>query len=152
MVGLWAHTDAVRKYWDLPVLANEFGLERQVIFTNGHLTDEDLAWGFNACDCTLSIGLGEGWGLTGSESLACGVPTIHGNYAGQVEYMPKEFLVEPIGFRYEGYYLNQRPKFRVEDWVKKVRAAIGRETSLDPQFTWSGCWPKWAAWLKAGIR
>ncbi len=152
MVGLWAHTDAVRKYWDLPVLANEFGLERQVIFTNGHLTDEDLAWGYAACDCTLGIGLGEGFGFPIFESLACGIPCIHGDYAGAAEFLPLAFKVKPVMTRYEGFYLNQRPVYNVQDWVTKVRGAIGREVALPEELWWKNLWPRWAAWLKEGIQ
>ena len=156
-VGLWAHTDRFKKDWDLFALADEFDLRLRTIFTNNHLTDEDMSWGYAACDCTLSIGLGEGWGLSGSESLACGIPTIHGNYAGQVEYMPSGLLVEPAAFRHEGFFASKRPVFRVKDWADRVLDCLGsgtekRESILDPKFYWKNCWPEWGDWFRAGLK
>lgn len=151
MVGLWAHTDTFRKHWDLPTMAVEFGLKDRVMFTNNHLSDEDMAWGYAACDVTLGIGSGEGWGYPLSESLACGIPVVHGDYAGGAEFVPEEFKVKPVAFRYDGYYINRRPVFNAKDWADVVDIAMGREARLEKKYTWDCCWPKWAEWLKEGL-
>jgi glycosyltransferase involved in cell wall biosynthesis len=151
-VGLWAHTDGFQKSWDLPALADEFGMKDRVIFTNSHLSNEALAWGISACNVTLGIGSGEGWGLPLSESLACGVPVIHGKYAGGAEFIPDQFLVPAAAWRYEGYYLNKRPVFNPHDWANKVQLANGVRAALSPEYTWDHCWPKWAEWLKNGLK
>lgn len=153
-VGLWAHTDAVQKpgAWDLRMLAEEFGMDQRTIFTNGNLDNDQMAWGYSAMDVTLSIGSGEGYGYTGAESLACGVPSIHGNYAGSVDFIPRQFLVDPVGYRLDGYYGIKRPAYRAEDWANAVMFHRGTKAELAPEFSWEGCWPAWESWLREGVK
>ena len=154
-IGLWAHTDRFQKAWDLLSLADEFGMRERVIFTNGHLSDEDMAWAYAACDCVLAIGSGEGWGLSSSEALACGIPAITGDYAGAAEFTPQGLKITPVGYRYEGYYANKRPVFRAMDWANRVLEVIQPADSicslLNSKYFWGSCWQKWAAWLLEGV-
>lgn len=153
-IGLWVHTDAVQRQgaWDLAMLADEFGMKERVIFSTGKLTDEEMAIGYNACDVALSIGSGEGWGYTAAEALACGIPCIHGAYAGSTEFIPEEFLVEPAGFRIDGYYGNRRPVFKAEDWANAIMFHRGKKAELAESFSWHGCWPAWEQWLREGLK
>lgn len=150
-VGVWAHTDAFKKNWDLPMLVNEFGLTNRVIFTNEHISDEDMAWAYSACDVTLGIGSGEGWGLPLSESLACGTPVVHGDYAGGTAFVPEAFLVKPRAWRWDGYYSNRRPVFKMEDWADQVQINRGASGWLEDEFYWKNCWPRWQEWLRRGV-
>lgn len=152
-IGLWAHTDQLRKgnSWDLLMLAEEFGMGQRTFFTKGHLSDEQMVIGYNSCDVVLSIGSGEGWGYTAAEALACEVPCIHGNYAGSTEFIPLEFLVEPAAFRLDGFYGNRRPVYNPHDWANAIMLNRGKQASLDPRFSWEGCWPAWEKWLREGL-
>lgn len=155
-VGLWVHTDAFRKNWDLLLLADSFGMRDRVIFTNGFLSDDELAWGYAACDVTLGIGAGEGWGLPISESLAMGIPCITGDYAGAAEFSPSGLKIKPKGFQYDGFYANKRPIFDAAEWAE---AALDRSrphsepplSRLGPQYYWESAWPVWKKWLLEGI-
>jgi glycosyltransferase involved in cell wall biosynthesis len=153
-VGAWCHTDRFQKpqCWDLRSLAYEFGMKQRTIFTNGHLSDDDMAWGYAACDCVLGIASGGGWELPLAEALACQIPVVTGNYSGPTEFVSKECLIEPVGFRFEGYYSNRRPVFRASDWAYKVMELRGQKIELDPKFYWKNCWPKWSEWLLDGVR
>ena len=152
-VGLWAHTDAFRKHWDLLTLADEFGMRERVIFTNNHLSDDSLAWGIAACDVTLGIGSGEGWGLPISESLAMGIPCVTGNYAGVTDFTPVALRMKPVGFRYDGFYACRRPVYNAAEWADFIfRMTPGTPYRLEPRFFWeSGAWDLWEKWLRAGL-
>jgi len=156
-VGLWAHTDAYQKAqcWDLPTLADSFGMKQRTIFTNAHLDDEAMAWGYAACNATLGIG-SEGWGYPISESLACGVPCVTMDYAGATEYTPVGLRITPAAYRFDGYYANKRPVFHVNDWADKVwqcyvQGVEPRVSLLDEKYFWKDCWDEWAAWLLEGV-
>jgi len=146
---VWIHTDELERHWSLPALLNDFGLKNHAV-TTVPLTDEQMAWSYSACDVTLGIGNGEGWGLPLSESLACGVPVIHGNYGGGTDFVPKEFLVEPIGYRLEGPYNCQRCVYSVQDWADKVRTAAGQRTECPAYIHWNNAWGAWEKWLREG--
>lgn len=150
-VGLWAHTDKIFGNWDLLTLADAFGMKNKTVFSTGKLSDEDLSWAYSACNATLGIGSGEGWGFPLAESLACGVPVVHGQYAGATEFVPKQFLVQPVAFRGDGFYCVRRPVFRASDWADKVMEVRGQAAVLPPRYLWVGCWPEWDKWLKAGV-
>jgi hypothetical protein len=107
-VRLWLHTDALERFWSFATLLYDYGFIGRsgdsVFITMNDLSDEQMAWGYSACDVTLGIGRGEGFGFPLAESLACGTPVIHGDYGGATDWMPKQFLVDPIAFTHEGLY------------------------------------------------
>lgn len=161
-VGLWAHMDRAQKHWDLPLLADEFGMRLRTIFTNNHLSDEDMSWGYAACDATLGIG-SEGWGLPIAESLACGIPCVTGNYAGQTEFTPEGLMIDPAAYRYDGYFANKRPVFKAAEWADMVQKVIQlandateclehRSSWLDEKFYWDNCWTSWDGWFRDGLK
>jgi glycosyltransferase involved in cell wall biosynthesis len=154
-VLLWAHTDALKqRNWNFEALTAEYGLTGRVLPTVAELSDDDIAWALSACDVTLGIGLGEGWGLPASESLAVGTPCVTGNYSGVTEFMPPELLINPIGFYNDGYFNHKRPVYKVSDWADKVQNSVRLRTGLsllDPRFYWDNCWPEWEKWLREGL-
>ena len=149
-VVLWAHTDSLVKHWNLPALAEAYGMKDRVVFTTTDLSDEQMAEAQCACDCILGVGRGEGWGLVESSSLACGIPVITGGYAGAAEFVPAAYQVQPVGFHGEGPTGNRRPVFRAEDWADVAQAAIGTKPSLPEGLSWDECWPAWKKWLLEG--
>lgn len=153
-IGLWAHTDHLRKgnSWDLMMLAEEFGMGQRTFFTKGHLSDEQMAIAYNACDVTLGIGSGEGFGYPIFESVACGVPCIHGDYAGAAEFLPAEYKVAPTTFRLDGFYGLRRPVFRPDDWATAIMLNRGKKAYLDKRLDWKVAWPKWQRWLEEGVK
>ena len=154
-VGLWAHTGNFRGHWDIPTLADEFGMTKRIMLSNNRLSDEDLAWAYSALDASLCIGSGEGWGLPITESLACGTPVVHGDYAGGAELTPRNGLIEPAGFHADGYYFIKRPVFRASDWADVVQSygKGGRGLSLlAPYIEWDNAFPEWKKWLKEGAK
>lgn len=159
-VGLWAHTDVFKKNWDLPALAEEFGMKHRVMWSNRMLSDDELVWGYSTCDVTLGIGSGEGWGFSLAESLACGVPVVHGKYAGGADFVPESMLVEPIAFRGDGMYGIRRPVFDAVDWAAMALYQTnvpmdGRgweDVTLPPQIDWTNAWKGWSEWLIAGVK
>ena len=152
---LWAHTDAAKKHWNLPELAEAYGMKDRMVLTNTDLSDEQMAEAHCATNLTLGIGLGEGWGLVESSSLACGVPVLTADYAGATEFVPEEFRVKPIAFYEEGWYSHRRPVFDASDWADKIQRIISYpgafNSSLRLEFTWDGCWPAWREWLLRGV-
>ncbi len=158
-VYLWGHTDRLGSpggYWNLPALARQYGMERRVLLTTDRLTDEDLAWGYSAADCGLHIGSGEGYGYFGPTAVACGLPVVHGRYAGGAEFVPECSLVDPVAYTLESQFFIQRPLFRPEDWADKVEWLVKPENRLKaivpPQsLDWGALWPRWESWLLEGL-
>lgn len=150
---LWIHTDMARKHWDMEALADIYGLRGRIIFSNTHMTEENMAKIYGSCDVTLGIGSGEGFGYPIAESLACGVPCITGNYAGATEFTPKEFLMEPTGWKTDGLFCLQRPVFNPSDWAERaVYVADTLRANLLPEsLFWRNLWSRWREWLLRGI-
>lgn len=146
-VGIWAHTDSLRKHWDLESLASEFGMKGRTIFTTHEMSDDELAIAYSSCDVTFGIGSGEGWGYPLAESLACGTPVIHGNYAGGAEFVPANFLVEPAIYRGDGFFGIRRPVFNARSWALRARTALRSKAKLPEYIDWKNAWPEWKKWL-----
>lgn len=154
-VRLWIHIDELERQWSIPALLADHNLLDKTIISIGYLPDDSMAMAYSACDLTLAPGLGEGFGFPIFESLACGTPCIHGNYGGAPEWMPPEYLIEPVAYRYEGLYSCQRPVFRVQDWAAKAefllenvsRAGVKLNEALD----WNNLWSRWEPWFREGL-
>lgn len=150
-VGLWAHTNVLKKHWDILAMAKAFGLEGRIIPSVKRLSDDDMAMAYSACDVTFGIGSGEGWGLTSMESIACGVPCVTGKYAAAAEIVPPEYLVNPCGWYYDGWYANRRPVFDPKEWATVAMRAANTKAVLPAYIDWNNCWVEWSEWLLAGV-
>ncbi len=82
---LWIHTDALMGYWNLPALAVEYGIEDAIIHEGKQLRDHELTMRYSACDATLLISGGEGFGYPVAESLSCDTPVVTGTWGAQAE-------------------------------------------------------------------
>jgi len=152
---LWIHTDHLNRFWDFPALVTDYKLQGRVVITTNNFTDEQMSSMYAACDVTLGIGAGEGFGYPLAESIASGTPVVHGRYAGGDEVVGTWMTVEPIAYRYEGPYCMKRPVFDVRDWADKVCLIVRGyriQTVLDERFDWDNLWPKWECWLRKGLK
>jgi glycosyltransferase involved in cell wall biosynthesis len=153
-IRAWLHTDNISRCWSFDRLCQDFNLREPLIVTAHEPTDEVMAWSYSACDLTLGIGLGEGFGFPIFESLACGTPCFHGNYAGAPEHMPKEMLIDPTLYRLDGIFNCIRPVYDVDAWVKKIDCWLDtrpHKVALPEHLDWNNLWPRWEAWLRKGL-
>jgi glycosyltransferase involved in cell wall biosynthesis len=165
-IFLWIHTDCLTAppgHWNLPALAKQFGMttvdgkQTRICITTERLTDDDLAWATSAADIGLHIGSGEGYGYFGPQSVACGLPVVHGNYAAGAEFVPKCSLVEPLGYWLEAPFIIQRPIFDPSAWADKVEWLLKPEnkkeaTTLPQPLYWEELWPRYRSWLLDGVQ
>ena len=150
-VRVWCHTDSLDRHWNIPNLIVDYHLQGRVAITTANFTDEQMNGFYSACDVTLGIGLGEGFGYPIFESLASGTPCIHGKYGGAAEHMPPSMLIDPIAARYEGIFCMKRPVFDPKDWADAVESNIGLPTALPDHLDWNNLWKQWEAWFRKGI-
>jgi len=147
----WIHTDRLENTWGLPALIHDFGTKNHAL-TMAALSDEKMAQCYSACDITLGIGLGEGFGYPIFESLACGVPCFHGDYAGAAEHMIDALKVEPSCFHLETPYNCYRPIFTRHAWTQAINAwPAATKIELPESLDWNTLWPRWAEWFRKGL-
>jgi glycosyltransferase involved in cell wall biosynthesis len=163
----WLHTDKEigtrETQWVVPQLAEEYGLQRALSVTQ-YMTDTQLAAFYATCTVTIAPGLGEGFGYPIVESLACGTPVIHSTYGGGSELVPRaEWRIPVRAERVEGPYALVRPVYAAEDLANAVERAVAwrrREPEVVREFCrgavahleWTQLWPRWASWLRQGVR
>jgi glycosyltransferase involved in cell wall biosynthesis len=159
----WVHTDQLVKAWAIPQLVADFSLQKQVTITQD-LTDRQLALMYRACDVTIGMGLGEGFGYCLVESLAAGVPVVHGGSGGGAELLPRAEWRPPIREeRLESVYGLRRPVYRATDFANAVeevlrwREAVGERVvqaycrGSVQHLEWSILWPRWRSWIRQGL-
>lgn len=155
----WVHVDVMERYWSLPALIADFGLQDNILLTDW-LSDEGIVCGYSACDFTILPSLGEGFGFPIAESLACGTPVIHGNYGGGAELIPhEEWLVDPAAFRMDTIHNCMRPVFEGSDWVMAMDALLKSPTKTPEEcrstvehLFWMNLWPAWEKWFTGGTK
>jgi len=158
----WAHIDVFQRShcWDLRALLADFNIEdiARVTFS-GSFEDKEMSYYYSACDLTILPSLGEGFGYPIVESLACGVPVIHGNYGGGAELLPStNWLVNPVAHRMEGIHNAIRPVYEPNNWAEGIvasshlheQASFYRDSVA--HLEWKKLWPScWAKWFKEGL-
>ncbi len=77
---------------DIDSLVEYYGLKGRVLSPDGggRLDDESLAKIYSSFDVLVSCALGEGFGLTILESMACGVPSLFANNSGPGSWIDKD--------------------------------------------------------------
>jgi glycosyltransferase involved in cell wall biosynthesis len=150
----WIHTDKLERSpgWSIPQLLIDCGLYDRTVISLGYLNDDSMAQAYTACDLTLGIGAGEGFGFPIAESLFCGTPVLHGNYAGAVDFMYEDLLIDPVIFQPEGPYAWSRPIFDPKDWADRMEQLIGRRVNRPGQLEWDRVWPQFDAWFRLGLK
>lgn len=161
---LWCHTDVPIRYWNMYALAQDFGVENSLVVTySGAYNSEQLSYCYSACDLTILPSLGEGFGYPLVESLACGVPVIHVNYAGGAEFVPeRDWLIDMETSRLEGPWNCVRPVLDPRQWAAKIEhvlANYGNGTHRDycvnsiSHLHWKQLWPSvWSRWFMDGLK
>jgi glycosyltransferase involved in cell wall biosynthesis len=161
---LWLQTDLITKVWDVGELAVQCAFApREVFISTQEIRDTELAARYTASHVTIAPGLGEGFGYPIVESLSCGTPVVHGNYAGGVDLIPMaEMLVEPTAWRLDSIYALLRPVIRPLDMATAASKLI-RDRLVGPQIVarycrgsvahleWRQLWPRWRAWIRKGL-
>jgi glycosyltransferase involved in cell wall biosynthesis len=151
-ISCWCHVDILEKHWSLPSLSNDYSLAEVCALSAEDYTDEQMCWAYSACDVTLGIGTGEGFGFPIFESLACGTPCIHGNDGGAPEHMPTWMLVEPVASRIEGPYNCIRNVYSPRDFANAALRCREEEWSFPSHLDWNNLWPRWEEWLRRGLK
>src|SRR5215471_4840588 len=98
---LWLHCANEDVGWNMKELARYLGIADQLILPPADMTphrgaqESELPWLYSAWDLQVSTTLGEGWGLSTMEAMACGCPNLVPRWsalaewaAGAVEYLP----------------------------------------------------------------
>ena len=153
-IRIFIQTDMLERRWSIPALLSDYGLLANAIVNCAEIDDSTMAMIYSACDVTLGIGLGEGFGFPIFESLACGTPCITGSYGGQAEFMDKQMLVKPEMFRLEGLYNCIRPVYSRKAWIRAIEDTLrmvraGRlNFALPAELDWKNLWVSWEAWFR----
>lgn len=166
-VRVWLHTDLLNKAWSVTELAHAYGFnaEEKLLVTgiDENTLDEELAALYSGCDVTIAPGLGEGFGYPIVESLACGTPVIHGDYAGGAELIsPAGWRIPPGMYRVESCHALVRPVFDGQLFAEAADAAIAWKRRAPAEVAaycrgsvlhldWRHIWPRWRSWFRAGL-
>jgi glycosyltransferase involved in cell wall biosynthesis len=122
-----------------------------------------MARWYSFCDATVAPGLGEGFGYPIVESLACGTPVVHVNYAGGREFVPAaEWRLRVAATRLEGPYALVRPVIEPGDLLETLKLAVGwarEEPEVVQEYCraavahldWRRLWPYWEKWIREGL-
>lgn len=152
----WVHIDLLERYWSLNALVEDFGLQDYVKVTQS-VNDIRLAELYSACNVTVLPSLGEGFGYPIVESLACGVPVVHVDYAGGPELITGRGLVDPDSFRLDTLHNLYRPVLDPMSFAIQTQAVVKEErpreelrASVEHLF-WSNLKPLWQNWFRKGL-
>lgn len=91
-VKFYYHGALLDEGWDISQLAQEFGVADRLIISHQNLNPahgfpvDVMKYVYNVADVKLSTTLGEGWGLTTMESMACRIANIVPNYSALGEW------------------------------------------------------------------
>ena len=153
-VFFWAHIDRLKtdQGWSLLELLSDFGLLQCSMVTTGGVSDESMAIAYSAMDLTIGIGRGEGFGYCYPESIFCGTPCFVSEYGAQVDYVDEDHLVEPFFLRTEGPLSLQRPIHLPASFLATINAHMGKQMRYPEELKWTSVWPRFAVWLRGGLK
>ena len=145
-------------HWSIEALLEDFELRDRVEVTH-ELSDPTMCACYQACDLTIAPGLGEGFGYPLFESLACGVPVLHLDYAGGASILETlkldyPWAIEPSEWRLDGQHNSLRPVSYAEQWLGPIQSVI-EEPFARPNvdhLRWKNLAPVWTRWFNEGVQ
>lgn len=159
-VRFWFHVDTRERHWSLDALVADFQLGEYVEISSPPAEDKWLAEQYRKCDLTI-LPSSEGFGYPLFESLACGVPCLHGAYAGGGSLLEAfglgNLLVQPRTWRLEGAHNSLRPVFEPADWVEAMELVLTRPNepaelaSRIEHLSWDKLGKTWRKWFHDGL-
>jgi len=161
-IKFWIHIDRViTDAWSIPELAEIYALNNEKLLVTTFLSDDQLAFMYRLCSATFANGLGEGFGYPAVESLACGTPAVHVDFAGGEELIPQtNWKVYWDSQRQEGPYALIRPILEPYTVKKALAKAIDFKQS-NPHLVstylngavqhlfWPNLWERWRSWFRS---
>jgi glycosyltransferase involved in cell wall biosynthesis len=118
-VRLLMHTQPVDENGtDLPAVIEALcpDITDKIVFTNARFSPIDLNLLYNSSDVVINIGSNEGWGLSSTEAIMCGVPVINNVTGG---------LQDQLRFEDEkGNWIEFNEKFATNHAGKYVKCGI----------------------------
>lgn len=91
-VMIFYHGAVKDEGWDIGQLTQYLGIDKRLILTHQDLNPshglpiEAMKFVYNIADVKVSATMGEGWGFTTMESMACGIPNAVPNYSALGEW------------------------------------------------------------------
>ncbi len=140
--------------WDLERLARYHGVAHRLLLTGGETMQEaahasKVQLIYNALDVQVSTTLGEGWGLTTMEGMACGIPQVVPDWAALGEWaapalkVPCSLQLAHPGINTVGALPDRQAFVGALDCLHRdadLRAQLSREGMAfvkDRRFAWS---------------
>lgn len=156
-VKLYYHGALQDTGWDILQLADYYGIGERIIITSPKLTSgagvprETLKYIYGSFDVQMSTTIGEGWGLTQMEGMACRIPQIVPRWSALAEWADGgvEFIECPStivntgglntigGVADMNQYVAALNKFYYDDLYRKSVAERGYKLVTQPKFMWS---------------
>jgi glycosyltransferase involved in cell wall biosynthesis len=158
--------------WDLVSLARYLGIKERLIFSNpaetsmSGLPEDVMPYVYNAIDVQVSTTMGEGWGLTTHEGMACGTPQLVPDWAalgewprGAVRYarvgstLAHENMLTTLGGIVEpdAFIRELDALYRNKDLREQYgRLALARAT--EPRFAWDAVAARFDTLLRAAAK
>lgn len=154
---LYLHCAERDQGWDVRQLAEYYGVRRRLLVTHGFATPlhgpppEWLRILYCALDLQVSTTLGEGWGLTTMEGMACGVPQLVPEWSalaewprGAVRYVPVTSFAAAAqqlntigGVADAQAFVAALDELYGNDLEREALGRRGRELVSRPEFRWS---------------
>lgn len=159
-VKFWLHIDVLERAWNVQALIADFELGEYVEITQPSVDDKWLAEQYRKCDLTI-LPSSEGFGFPAFESFACGVPCLHGDYAGGASLMRafglQDYLIAPREWRLDGQHNCVRPVFSPNAWVERIMQVLKQPpdaqwlSSRVEHLSYLKLGYTWRRWFKDGI-
>jgi glycosyltransferase involved in cell wall biosynthesis len=156
-VKLYYHGALQDSGWDILQLADFYGISDRMIITSPNMTSGAgvprhlLKYIYSSFDVQISTTLGEGWGLTQMEGMACRVPQIVPRWSalaewadGGVEYIDCTSTSVSVGglntiggVADKDQFVRALNRFYYDDKYRAAVAKSGYELVTQPKFMWS---------------
>lgn len=124
-------------YGEIPALARNLGLEKDIIFT-GYIPEEDLPVLYSAAKLFIFPSLYEGFGLPVLEAMACGIPVVSSNtsslpeIAGDAAILVNPYSIEEIAqAMQEGLRDEKLRKKLIQKGLARTRLFVWEKTSRE---------------------